>query len=485
MLLISILLPVLGACALFLWRPKKLRACHILTMTVTLLTSACVAWCVLTPLPHTFTLLRLSSTLTVSFKLDGLGRVFASLVAFLWPLSTLYAFEYMEHEGGENHFFGFYLLSYAVTLGIAFSEDLMTMYIFYELLTLATLFLVMHGMKSRSVYAGRKYVYYSLGGAAMAFLALVTVIHYSGASNFTLGGIEALRFVSPGLILPMFVLGFLGFGVKAAIFPFHDWLPTASVAPTPVTALLHAVAVVKAGAFAVIRMSYYCFGADLIRGTWAQAVCLIIAMLSILIGSAKAVREQHMKRRLAYSTMSNLSYVLFGALLLTPEGLQAGLMHMVYHALMKIALFSCVGAVMVKTGKSYVEELRGMSRRMPFIVAVFTFCGIELVGIPPFVGFQSKWALASAAVSGGSALGVAGVVVLLISAVLTAVYMLVPAFSAYALPLSPTSGLEERSYDPGWRMKLPLALLCLVMLALVFFSAPLANYLAQVAAGLI
>ncbi len=485
MLFLSILLPTLGACALFLWRPRSLRACHVLTMTATLLTSACVAWCVLTAGPHNFTLLRLSSLLTISFNLDGLGRVFGSLVAFLWPLSTLYAFEYMAHEGGENHFFGFYLLSYSVTLGIAFAEDLMTMYIFYELLTLATLFLVTHGMKPKSVYAGRKYVYYSLGGAALAFLALVTVIHFSGTSNFTPGGIAALQLAPSGLLLPMFLLGFLGFGVKAAIFPFHDWLPTASVAPTPVTALLHAVAVVKAGAFAVIRMSYYCFGAELIRGTWAQTVCLIIAMLSILIGSAMAVREHHMKRRLAYSTMSNLSYVLFGALLLTPEGLQGGLMHMVYHALMKISLFSCVGAVMVKTGKSYVEDLRGMSRRMPFIIAIFTFCGIELVGIPPFIGFQSKWALATAAVSDGTALGVTGVVVLLISAVLTAIYMVVPAFSAYTLPLNPVSGLEERSYDPGWRMKLPLALLCLVMLALVFFSAPLTGYLAQVAAGLI
>ena len=193
-----------------------------------------------------------------SFRLDGLGRVFSGLVAFLWPLATLYAFEYMRHEGGENTFFGFYLLSYSVTLGIAFAEDLMTLYIFYELLTLSTLFLVMHGMKAQNVYAGRKYVYYSLGGAALAFLSLVTVIHFSGTSNFTIGGIPAMRDAPMSLILPMFTLGFLGFGVKAAIFPLHGWLPTASVAPTPVTALLHAVAVVKAGAFAVIRMSYYC-----------------------------------------------------------------------------------------------------------------------------------------------------------------------------------------------------------------------------------
>ena len=222
MLLISILLPVLGAVALFIWRPRDVRACHALTMTATLATSVCVAWCVLTPGAHPITLLKLSDLLSISFKLDGLGRVFGGLVAFLWPLSTLYAFEYMAHEGGENHFFGFYLLSYAVTLGIAFAEDLMTLYIFYELLTLATLFLVMHGMKPQAVYAGRKYVYYSLGGAAMAFLALATVMYFSGNSNFVAGGIPALKSAPMDLLLPMFVLGFLGFGVKAAIFPFHD-----------------------------------------------------------------------------------------------------------------------------------------------------------------------------------------------------------------------------------------------------------------------
>ena len=303
MLLISILLPVLGAVALFIWRPRDVRACHALTMTATLATSACVAWCIFTPGGHPITLLKLSDLLSISFKLDGLGRVFGGLVAFLWPLSTLYAFEYMAHEGGENHFFGFYLLSYAVTLGIAFAEDLITLYIFYELLTLATLFLVMHGMKPQAVYAGRKYVYYSLGGAAMAFLALATVMYFSGNSNFVAGGIPALKSAPMDLLLPMFVLGFLGFGVKAAIFPFHDWLPAASVAPTPVTALLHAVAVVKAGAFAVIRLSHYCFSPDLMRGTWAQTVCLIVAMFSIVFGSAMAVRERHMKRRLAYSTM--------------------------------------------------------------------------------------------------------------------------------------------------------------------------------------
>ncbi|NLO85222.1 MAG: proton-conducting membrane transporter [Clostridiales bacterium] len=485
MLMVSILIPILAAAALFIWRPKSRKVRNAFTFLATLLTSLCTAWCIITAGGHQFTLLSLSSTLTISFKLDGLGRVFSGLVAFLWPLATLYAFEYMEHEGGENTFFGFYLLSYSVTLGIAFAEDLMSLYIFYELLTLATLFLVTHGMKPANVYAGRKYVYYSLGGAALAFLALVTVIHYSSNSNFTIGGIPALAAAPMELLLPMFTLGFLGFGVKAAIFPFHGWLPTASVAPTPVTALLHAVAVVKAGAFAVIRLGYYCFSPQQLQGTWAQTVCLAIALISILYGSINAVREPQLKRRLAYSTMSNLSYVLFGAMLFTPAGLQGGLMHMVFHALMKITLFSCAGAIIVKTGKTYVEDLRGLSKKMPTVMAAFLFCAIALVGIPPFVGFQSKWSLATAGFESTNPLGSVGAIVLIISAVLTAIYLLVPALSAYVLPLSETAGLPKDDYDPGMRMRFPLIAVCAVMLVLVFYSAPLVQYLGQVASGLL
>ena len=475
----SVLAPVLGAVGLFVWRPRSRRACHLWTFACTLLTSLLVAACLLTPGEQSVTLLRLTSTQTISFRLDGLGRLFGGMVAFLWPLATLYAFEYMEHEGGENHFFGFYMLSYGMTLAIAFAEDMMTMYVFYELLSLSTLFLVMHGMKAKNVHAGRKYMYYMLGGAAMGFLALATVMHFCGAANFVYGGIPALRQAPMTLLLPMFVLGFLGFGAKAAVFPLHSWLPTAGIAPTPVTALLHAVAVVKAGVFAVIRMSYYTFGADLMRGTWAQQVCLVLAMASIVYGSAMAGRERHRKRRLGYSTRSTLSYVLLGAMLLTPEGLKGGLLHMVYHAMMKITLFSCVGAIMVKTGRSYVQEVRGLAKKMPFVMGVLAFAALCLVGVPPFIGFQSKWALAVAAVNSGDWLGVAAVAVLLLSAVLTAIYMLVPTISAYASPLD-DAGLEKAGYDPGWQMKTPLIILCVTMVLLSFVSGPLNNFLMSI-----
>lgn len=479
MLLVSTLIPVLGAALLFLLRPRSAKLRGWLVMVCSLITTACVAWCLFTPGDHPVVLLRLSTLLTVSFRLDGLGRVFAGLVAFLWPLASLYGLEYMRHEGGENHFFGFYLISYAVTLGIAFSEDLMSLYVFYELLSLATLPLVMHGMKAKGVHAGRTYAYYCLGGAALGFMALAAIIYYSGASNFTPGGVAGLAAAPQGVVLTMYVLGFFGFGVKAAVFPLHRWLPEAGVAPTPVTALLHAVAVVKAGVFAVARLTYYSFGADLLRGTWAQTLCMAVALVSILFGSGMAVREQHMKRRLAYSTMSNLSYVLFGVLLMTPQGLAAGLTHMVYHGLMKIALFCCVGAVMIYTGRSDIRQMRGLARSMPFTAAVFLVCGAALVGVPPLIGFGSKWALATAGVASGSWMGVAGAAVLLISAVLTAVYVLVPAISAYALPFEG----ERVNHDPGWQIKTALCVVLAAVLVLSFVSQPLGRFLAQAAAG--
>jgi multicomponent Na+:H+ antiporter subunit D len=201
--------------------------------------------------------------------------------------------------------------------------------------------------------------------------------------------------------------------------------------------------------------------------------------VSILYGSGMAVREQHMKRRLAYSTMSNLSYVLFGVLLMTPQGLTAGLTHMVFHGLMKIALFCCVGAVMIYTGRSDIRQMRGLSRNMPFTAAVFLVCGAALVGVPPLIGFGSKWALATAGVASGSWMGVAGAAVLLISALLTAIYVLVPAISAYALPLDG----EAEKCDPGWQIKTALCVVLAAVVVLSFVSQPLGRFLAQTAAG--
>lgn len=400
--------------------------------------------------------------LDFSFKIDGMSMVFAGLVATLWPLATLYSFPYMEHEHNgrvhENIFYMFYTATYGVTLGIAMSGNLLTMYCFYELLTLVTVPLVMHTLTREAVHASRKYFYYSLGGAAFAFLGLIFLLVYGDSLAFTYGGVLNLSKVQnqKDLLLLIYVLAFLGFGVKAAVCPFNSWLPQAGVAPTPVTALLHAVAVVKSGAFAIMRLTFYGFGTRFLQGTWAQYLLLAIVIFTIFYGSSMAVKETHIKRRLAFSTISNLSYILFGVLIMTPLGLAGALCHMVFHGVMKICSFFCAGAFITQAHVNYVHELNGMAKRMPKVFAVFTVASLALMGVPGLCGFVSKWHLAKAAFASGNLLAVVGVGVLLISALLTAIYMLSIVIRAYFPGNAFDYGtLHEEIRDPDWRMMLP------------------------------
>ncbi|MEG1743676.1 MAG: proton-conducting transporter membrane subunit, partial [Clostridia bacterium] len=288
-----------------------------------------------------------------------------------------------------NVFYMFYTLTFGTTLGIAMSENLLTMYFFYELLTLVTLPLVIHPMTKKSSKAGRTYLYLSLAGSAFAFIGLVLLISNTGSAEFVLGGI--MNGKADNLNIFIYFLTFMGFGVKAVIFPVHIWLPQTTVAPTPVTALLHAVVVVKSGVFAIIRITYYNYGADYLRGTWAQTVCLIIVIFTILFGSVMSVKERHFKRRLAYSTISNLSYVLFGALLMTTAGFAAALLHMLFHAIIKICAFFCTGNVKYMTEREYCFQLDGLGKKMPLTFAAFTISAFALTGVPLFCGFVSKW----------------------------------------------------------------------------------------------
>ncbi len=289
-----------------------------------------------------------------------------------------------------------------------------------------------------------------------------------------------------GLLLTVFVLAFIGFGTKAAVFPMHAWLPAASVAPTPVTALLHAVAVVNAGAFAVLRLIYYSFGAGNLYGTWAQAIVLSLACFTIVFGSTMAVREQHFKRRLAWSTISNLSYMLMGAALMTADGMVGSLSHLIIHGVIKITLFYCAGAILVRTGKEYVQDLRGFGRVMPLTCGAIVLAGAALTGVPPLAGFVSKWNLLTAAAASGLALGTVAVIALIVSAVLTAVYLFTVILPMYGRPLNAdTAALEGFNRDPGWQMKLPLILLCIATVALGLWSQPLVTFLRNIASGLI
>lgn len=379
-ILLSVLLPFIGSIVL-LAKPfeENRMARQVYTFVLVLINTVIVYMLLLNRPEEAITLFKFTGNLAVVLKIDGLSCIFAGIISTLWPLATLYGFEYMEHEKYVNVFFMFYTMTYGVTAGIAFAGNLLTLYFFYELLTLVTVPLVMITLTREAIQASRKYLYYSLGGAAFAFIGLIFIMTYAGTTDFQLGGLLSSFNGNENILYFIYVLAFCGFGVKAAIFPFSGWLPTASVAPTPVTALLHAVAVVKAGAFAIIRLTYYCYGVDFLRGSWAQYTVMAITLITILYGSSMALKERHIKRRLAYSTISNLSYILFGVTIMTPLGLCGALLHMVFHAFTKIEAFFAAGAIMHRAKKDYIFEINGLAKRMPVTFFAFTISAFSLL----------------------------------------------------------------------------------------------------------
>jgi len=286
------------------------------------------------------------------------------------------------------------------------------------------------------------------------------------------------------LLLWIYLLSFMGFGVKAAIWPLSSWLPQAGVAPTPVTALLHAVAVVNAGAFAMIRLTYYSFGVDFLRGTWVHYVVMGFAMFTIVYGCSRAVKETHIKRRLAFSTVSNLSYIIFGVTMMSPLGLAGALTHFVFHGFMKMCSFLCAGAFMHQTGKSYIYEMDGVGKRMPIIFGCFTISALGLMGVPGMAGFISKWNLTAAAVESGIPLAYGGIACLLISALLTAIYMMNIVIRAFFPKKEFDTKRIEAVTDPGWKMCLPLLFCAVSTVALGLFSGPAVEFFTKVSMGI-
>ena len=297
------------------------------------------------------------------------------------------------------------------------------------------------------------------------------------------GGVLNLESIANVRLLQIvYIFTFCGFGVKAAVFLVHSWLPEAAVAPTPVTALLHAVAVVKSGVFGITRVTYFTFGADFLRGTWAQYAAIAIALFTILYGSSLAARERHFKRRLAWSTVANLSYILFGVLLLSPSGLASGMMHMLFHAFMKITLFYCAGAVLYKTEREYLSELDGLGYRMPVTFVCYTVSALALTGVPPLSGFYSKFALGAAGILDGGVWGIIGTVILLASALLTAIYALYPAVRAF-LPQKGAVLPPKDIHDPNAYMLVPMIFTSAATVLFGLFSGGIYDWLYRIASG--
>ncbi|MCM1123275.1 MAG: proton-conducting membrane transporter [Eubacterium sp.] len=483
MIILVILIPFIAGILVPLLPFQKRSHMEIFLEGAVILNSILVWYLLLHHSDSTFLLAHFTGDLSISFKVDGMGMVFSGLVSALWPFATLYAFEYMTKEEHEKIFFLFYTVTYGVTLGIALAANLLTMYFFYELLTLVTVPLVMHTLTREAILASRKYLYYSLGGAAFAFIGLIMIIVYGTTTDFILGGIlnPAKIGSRTNILLFVYVMAFMGFGVKAAVCPFNSWLPQAGVAPTPVTALLHAVAVVKSGAFAIIRLTYYSFGTDFLRGTWAQNVVMLVTMFTIVYGCSRAIKETHLKRRLAYSTISNLSYILFGVTIMTPLGMVGALSHLVFHAVIKISSFFCAGAIIHQTERNYVHELDGMGYKMPGIFGIFTVSALALMGVPGLAGFISKWNLASAVVDSGNVIAYFGIACLLISALLTAVYMMSIVVRAFFPGRDFDYGTLEGIRDPNWKMLVPLGVFTVFIILFGVCSQPLVDFFCEVA----
>nr|WP_300824589.1 proton-conducting transporter membrane subunit [uncultured Schaedlerella sp.] len=426
-------------------------------------------------------LLQFGGSLEVYFHVDPLGRVFAAVITVVWLMAGIFSCEYMKHEKEEKRYFGFYVLVYGVLMALCFSGNLVTYYMFYEMMTLTTLPLIMHNKSREAIMAGLKYLFYSLCGAYLVLFGIYFLNRYAGTLDFTAGGsgLEAAGGHS-ALMLAVVFLMILGFGVKAGMFPMHAWLPTAHpVAPAPASAVLSGL-VVKMGVLGIVRVIFYVVGPEVIRGTWVQTAWLTLTLITVFMGSMLAYREKVMKKRLAYSTVSQISYILFGLALLNPEAMTGSLLHVVFHACIKSCLFLSAGAVIYKTGRTRVDELTGIGKEMPVTAWCYTFASLALVGIPPASGFISKWYLAGGSLESGiPVFSWLGPVILLVSALLTA---------GYLLPITIRGFLPGADYDyeglqkkePSGVMVVPLLILAGLSVLLGLFPNPLIQYLNQI-----
>ena len=419
------------------------------------------------------TLFSMTEKAEMTLALDDFGRLTLSAVLILYTAVCFYAFEYMKTEERVPVFFGFYFISLGALMAVCMSGNLVTLYFCFELATLSTVPLVLHEMTRESVAAGMKYLFYSIAGALMGLLAVFFVYSFSsGSGRFVMGGFldPALLAGHENIFLAVMFVGILGFGTKAGMYPMHGWLPTAHpIAPAPASALLSGI-IAKAGIIAIIRLVYYSAGAELLRGTWVQKAWMILAMVTILMGSTCAFREKVMKKRLAFSTVSQISYIMLGLSVLSEEGLKGGILHLMSHAASKGCLFLVAGIFICKLGKRKVSELRGVGKQMPVTMWCFMIASLSLVGIPPMGGFTSKWVLAQAAI--GDGMGIFAIlppVVLLISALLTAGYLFPVAIDAFFPGHDfDASGLEK--CEPSFLMTVPLMALCLCALIVGVFG---------------
>lgn len=483
---ITVLFPVLcGALILFLPGLKK-RSSLITATAAGLCITTLLGLFVITGTDAQLSLLSLGENLKIYFHIDNLGRMFAAIVLLVWTLAGFYSFEYMKHEKEEKRYFGFFVMVYGVLLALCFSGNLITFYLFYEMMTLLSFPMVLHSRTKEAMSGGLKYLFYSLCGAYMVLLGIYFLNKYASTLDFMAGGSlnSGLASANQTLLLVIAFFMILGFGVKAGMFPMHAWLPAAHpVAPAPASAVMSGL-IVKMGVLGIIRVVYYVIGTDFIRGTWVQTAWLTLSLITVFMGSMLAYREKVMKKRLAYSTVSQASYILFGLAVLQPEAMTGSMLHVVFHAVIKSCLFLCAGAIIYKTGRTKVDELTGIGKEMPVTIWCFTFASLALIGIPPASGFISKWYLAIGSLESGIAVfRWLGPVILLVSALLTAGYLLPITVKGF-LPGDDFNYGSLKKREALKIMTVPMAILAALAVLLGVFPNPLTGYLSAIAGNL-
>ena len=425
---------------------------------------------------------EITGGLTLLFKKDSLSIIFSALVSVMWLLAGIYSFEYLGEEHRTSYYI-FYLLTEAALMSLAFSGNYLTMYMSFEFMSILSFPLILHNRTKEAVLAAQKYLFYSIFGASIGLIGFFFMAAYQTTTEFIPGGSLDMKLLGDNrwLFLGVIMMTIIGFGTKAGMFPMHGWLPTAHPeAPAPASAVMSGV-ITKCGIIAVIRIVYFEAGADFLRGTFVQTAWMILAIITVFMGSMLAFKEKLFKKRLAYSSVSQVSYVMLGLSTMTVTGVTGALLHVIFHSVIKDALFLTAGSVIHETGLTNVPDLKGIGKKMPFTMWCFTIASLGLIGIPPTCGFVSKWYLAKGSLeSGMGALGVIGPVVLLISAFLTAGYLLVISMRAF-LP-----GNEEKSSegseeavrcDPGPAMKIPMAVLAALTVLLGLFGGPVFRFI--------
>jgi multicomponent Na+:H+ antiporter subunit D len=410
------------------------------------------------------TLFDIAPGVSLALKADALGLSFAFSASLLWIFTSFYSIGYMRalDEHNQTRYFASFAVCLSATMGIAFAANLLTFLIFYEVLTIATYPLVIHKESAAAVSAGRKYLAFLLGAGGALLLAVGLTQTVAGDLAFSPGGFLSAT-MGQATLLALFVFFLAGVGAKAGLMPLHSWLPSAMIAPTPVSALLHAVAVVKAGVFGFARVVGFVFGPELTAEIGAATLVAIVAGITIVAASLLALAQDNLKRRLAYSTVGHLAYIILGTVLAAPAGWLGGVFHITTHAAMKITLFFCAGAIYAKTHRENISELDGIGRQMPLTMGAFAVGALGLAGLPPVGGFVSKWFLAQGTIETGQPVWLG---VLLLSGLLNAGYFFPIVIRAFFKSSDHFTRLDEAP-----RLML-IPLLCTAALALLLGMCP-------------